>query len=52
MFNTVEGYHDTCGGYHEYYGGVQYYGGYLLLFEYLHGTLHPHGTHDIPMVLK
>ena len=23
----------------------------LLLFEYPHGTEHPHGTHDIPTVL-
>ena len=30
-------------------GGVQYCGGkYLLLFEYLLGTEHPHATHDIP----
>ena len=37
-----------CGGYHEYRGSVQYRGGKSLsLFEYLHGTKHPHGTHDI-----
>ena len=37
------------GGYHEYRGGVQYRWGYkLLLFECLHGTEHPHGTHAIP----
>ena len=29
------------GGYHEYRGGI------VLLFEYPHGTEHPHGTHDI-----
>ena len=34
------------GGYH---GGVQHPGGYhLLLCEYVSGTEHPHGTHDIP----
>ena len=33
--------------------GAQYGGGKdLLLFEYLHHTEHPHGTHGIPMVLK
>ena len=44
------GYHDTCGDIISTVGGY-----HLLLFEYLHGTEHPHGTlnilhmhHDIP----
>ena len=46
-----------CGGYHDARGdvmstteGVQYRGGKNLSVP--HGTEHPHGTHDIPMVLK
>ena len=57
------GYHECHGDYLEYrgryhdarrdimstVGAVQYSGGKtLLLFEYSHGTEHPHGTHDIP----
>ena len=43
------GNHGTCGRYNEYHGGIKYCGGKnLLLFEYLHYTEHPYGTHDIP----
>ena len=42
-------YHDARGDVVSTVEGVQCRGGgNLLLFEYPHGTEHPHGTHDIP----
>ena len=49
MFRTVGNILSTVGDILSTMGDVQYRGEInLLLFEYLHGTDHPHGTHDIP----
>ena len=52
ILSTVEDIMINVGVYLEYRGGVRYREGgrNLLLFEYPHGTEHPHGTHDIPHV--